>query len=213
MHGDQNRSVRLKEEDNTAAVLRWHGTILQEGISRPVLYLQKKKSWSGDPRQDFPFFIKSIFYISEYIVRSKRLERRELCFFFQYLNFPLLVLKKNFKDVSREFDEFRANTHLCKQLRCWHLLVIYYVGEFFHNGRGHIVLLKKQTRIYTSIYIYYKKLLVHWSTKRKFLPCLLFYKNISRHVSRVSATNFGSLFIFAPCVVGTCNILCGCVFL
>ena len=26
--------------------------------------------------------------------------------------------KKYFKDVSREFDEFRVNTHLCK-LRCW----------------------------------------------------------------------------------------------
>ena len=24
-----------------------------------------------------------------------------------------------FKDVSREFDEFQVNTHLCK-LRCWY---------------------------------------------------------------------------------------------
>ena len=27
------------------------------------------------------------------------------------------VLKKYFKDVSREFDEFRVNSHICK-LRC-----------------------------------------------------------------------------------------------
>ena len=31
-----------------------------------------------------------------------------------------LFYKKYFKDVSREFDEFRVNTHLCK-LRCWYL--------------------------------------------------------------------------------------------
>ena len=42
------------------------------------------------------------------------------------------------KDVSREFDEFGVNSHLCK-LRCW-----YYVGEFFHNGRGHTVPLKNK---------------------------------------------------------------------
>ena len=38
------------------------------------------------------------------------------------------------------------------------VLVIYYVGEFFHNGRGRIVLLKN-THIYTSIdYLHiYKK--------------------------------------------------------
>ena len=29
-----------------------------------------------------------------------------------------LFYKKYFKDVSREFDEFRVNTHLCK-LRCY----------------------------------------------------------------------------------------------
>ena len=28
--------------------------------------------------------------------------------------------KKYIKDVSREFDEFQVNTHLCKLL-CWHL--------------------------------------------------------------------------------------------
>ena len=36
----------------------------------------------------------------------------------------------------------------------------------------------------------------------------LFYTNISR-TSAVSSTNFGSILIFASCVVGTCNILCG----
>ena len=35
----------------------------------------------------------------------------------------------------------------------------------------------------------------------------LFYTNISR-TSAVSSTNFGSILIFASCVVGTCNILC-----
>ena len=39
-----------------------------------------------------------------------------------------ILYRKHFKDVSREFDEFQVNTHLCK-LRCWHLLVIYYVYE------------------------------------------------------------------------------------
>ena len=37
----------------------------------------------------------------------------------------------------------------------------------------------------------------------------LIYKNISR-TSAVSSTNFGSILIFASCVVGTCNILCIC---
>ena len=37
---------------------------------------------------------------------------------------------------------------------------------------------------------------------------LFIYKNISR-TSAVSSTNFGSIPIFASCVVGTCNILCG----
>ena len=31
-----------------------------------------------------------------------------------------IFYKKYLKDVSREFDEFRVNTHLCK-LRCWYL--------------------------------------------------------------------------------------------
>ena len=30
------------------------------------------------------------------------------------------IYKKNFKNVSREFDEFRVNTHL-RKLRCWYL--------------------------------------------------------------------------------------------
>ena len=29
------------------------------------------------------------------------------------------TFKKYLKDASREFDEFRVNTHLCK-LRCWY---------------------------------------------------------------------------------------------
>ena len=36
----------------------------------------------------------------------------------------------------------------------------------------------------------------------------LFYNNISR-TSAVSSTNFGSILIFASCIVGTRNILCG----
>ena len=36
-------------------------------------------------------------------------------------------------------------------------------------------------------------------------------KNISR-TSAVSSTNFGSILIFASCVVGTCNVPCGWVF-
>ena len=36
----------------------------------------------------------------------------------------------------------------------------------------------------------------------------VFYKNISR-TSAVSSTNFGSILIFACCVVDACNILCG----
>ena len=39
-------------------------------------------------------------------------------------------LEKYFKDVSREFNELRVNTHLCK-MRWWLVLVVYYVGEFF----------------------------------------------------------------------------------
>ena len=39
------------------------------------------------------------------------------CKFILYL---VHIIKKNIKDVSRKFDEFRVNTHLCK-LRCWYL--------------------------------------------------------------------------------------------
>ena len=68
--------------------------------------------------------------------------------------------------------------------------IIYYVGEFFHNGRGHIVLLKHKhvDSLYIRVYTY-------------------FLENISR-TSAVSSTNFRSIFIFASCVVGACNILC-----
>ena len=31
----------------------------------------------------------------------------------------ICILKIIFKDVSREFDEFQVNCHLCK-LRCWY---------------------------------------------------------------------------------------------
>ena len=41
------------------------------------------------------------------------------------------ILLKHFKDVSREFDEFGVNPHLCK-LRLL-VLIIYYVGEFVHR--------------------------------------------------------------------------------
>ena len=34
------------------------------------------------------------------------------------------------------------------------VLVIYYVGEFFHNGRGHTVLLKNK-HIYIRVYTYF----------------------------------------------------------
>ena len=33
---------------------------------------------------------------------------------------PKYIFYNYFKDVSREFDEFRINTHRCK-LRCWYL--------------------------------------------------------------------------------------------
>ena len=41
--------------------------------------------------------------------------------------------KKYFKDVSREFDEFRVNTHLCTWAALL-VLVIYYMDEFFIGG-------------------------------------------------------------------------------
>ena len=63
--------------------------------------------------------------------------------------------------------------------------MIYDVGEFFHNGRVHIVLLKNK-HIYIRVHPY-------------------FIKNISR-TSAVSSTNFRSILIFASCVVGTCNM-------
>ena len=49
---------------------------------------------------------------------------------------PVITFYQNiFEDVSREFDEFRVNTHLSLQAA---LLVpaIYYMGEFLLNGRG-----------------------------------------------------------------------------
>ena len=46
-----------------------------------------------------------------------------------------IFYKKYFRDVSREFDEFQVNTHLCK-LRCWHLyntirVSLYQEGSYF----------------------------------------------------------------------------------
>ena len=52
---------------------------------------------------------------------------------------------KYFKDVSREFDEFRVYTHLCK-LRCWCLQCTMWAS--FLNVRG----LFFCSKIYTSIY-------------------------------------------------------------
>ena len=41
-----------------------------------------------------------------------------------------------------------------------------HVGEFFHHWRGHTVLLKKQTHIYTSIYI----LFIHFMFTHIYFP-------------------------------------------
>ena len=46
-----------------------------------------------------------------------------------------------------------------------------------------------------------------------FIYSLLFYQKCFLRTSAVSSMTFGSLLIFASCVVGTCNILCGSVFL
>ena len=51
-----------------------------------------------------------------------------------------ILCKIYFKDVSREFDEFRVNTHICK-LRCWYLKYTMWVNIF--NERGSFVLLFK----------------------------------------------------------------------
>ena len=40
-----------------------------------------------------------------------------VCFFFLIIGISIIQII--FKDVSREFDEFQVNTHLCK-LRCWY---------------------------------------------------------------------------------------------
>ena len=89
---------------------------------------------------------------------------------------PLLFYKKYFKDVSREFDEFQVNTHhLCK-LRCYLFYKKYFkdVSREFDEFRVNTHLCKLR---------YY-----------------LFYKNISR-TSAMSSTNFGSILIFASCVI------------
>ena len=36
------------------------------------------------------------------------------------IDYMVIIVEKYFKDVSREFNEFRVNTHLCK-LCCWYL--------------------------------------------------------------------------------------------
>ena len=48
-----------------------------------------------------------------------------------------VLYSKDFKDVSREFDEFGVNTHLCK-LRCGYLQYTMWVS--FLYGRGPILL-------------------------------------------------------------------------
>ena len=62
------------------------------------------------------------------------------------------------------------------------------------------------------IYLYFLPVDIHpyalWPVPITYPRCieLLFYEHISR-TSAVSSTNFGSILIFASCVVGTCNIL------
>ena len=69
----------------------------------------------------------------------------------------------------------------------------YYVGEFFLMGGVSFFC----SNIYVHIYILFLSTIM----------VLVFYKNSSK-TSAVSSTNFGSILIFASCVVGTCNILC-----
>ena len=46
----------------------------------------------------------------------------------------LLYIELIFKDVSREFDEFQVNTHLCK-LRCWCTRnICIYMGDILLGG-------------------------------------------------------------------------------
>ena len=42
------------------------------------------------------------------------------------------LYNEDFKDVRRELDEFRVNTHLCK-LRCWYLVLVL-CGWVFQMG-------------------------------------------------------------------------------
>ena len=49
------------------------------------------------------------------------------------------ILYKNFKDVSREFDEFQVKTHLCK-LRCLLLLAVWHLpGMVWADFRSYLV--------------------------------------------------------------------------
>ena len=97
-----------------------------------------------------------------------------------------LFYKKYFKDVSRKLDEFLVNTHLCK-LRCWYSTCNIPCGWVFSWWEGSYSFVSK---IYTR--------------------CMYFLMNIFR-TSAVSSTNFGSILIFASCVVGTCYIRYGWV--
>ena len=53
---------------------------------------------------------------------------------FEILQLESVFYKKKFKDVSREFDEFQVNTHLCK-LAALLVLVMYNIDEFFLEVR------------------------------------------------------------------------------
>ena len=55
------------------------------------------------------------------------------------------------KDVSREFDEFRVNTHLCK-VRCWYLQYSTWVFFFFSWEGSYFFVFEK---IYVSFFLHY----------------------------------------------------------
>ena len=60
---------------------------------------------------------------------------------------------KRFEDVSREFDEFRVNTHLCK-LRCWYVLVIHYGSDFLKwEGSYFFVLKTNMYRMFRFLFV------------------------------------------------------------
>ena len=79
--------------------------------------------------------------ITVFKIDSKPFHKLQICSYGQsstwleYFRFLRIFYKKYFKDVSREFDEFQVNTHLCK-LRCWYLkytiwVSFYWEGSYF----------------------------------------------------------------------------------